>query len=119
MGKRLPHTPSSQIRTALRRMWLRSRERNKALRNASYKCERCGAKQSKAKGREVSLEVHHKSGATRLKEVEDCIRKNLLCDPKELEVMCPHCHAQEHVTHEDDTLPVYEPIVDPGASHGV
>jgi predicted HNH restriction endonuclease len=96
-------------------MWLRSRERAKALRDAEYKCERCGVKQSRAKGREVSLEVHHKSGATRLKEVEDCIRKNLLCDPKELECLCPHCHSQEHITHGDDTLPVQKPKSQPCA----
>lgn len=96
MGRRLPYTPSSQIRTALRRLWLRSRERASALRRDGYTCCRCGRKQSKAKGRELAVEVHHVSGATKLKEIEEVIRKNLLCDPAMLETVCVDCHEKQH-----------------------
>ncbi len=101
MGKRLPHTPSSQIRTALRRLWLRSRERAAALRREGYRCERCGRKQSRAKGKECSVEVHHVSFETRLKEIEDVIRKNLLCDPDMLECLCVECHKAHHANKEE------------------
>lgn len=96
MGRRLPHTPSSQIRTALRRMWLRSRERAKALRETGYCCASCGRKQSKAKGRECTLEVHHKSGDAGLGEIEAFIRAKLLVPSEQLMPLCPDCHLSAH-----------------------
>jgi len=95
MGKRLKHTPNSTIRTALRRLWLRSRERQARLKLDQYTCQCCGVKQSKAQGREVAVEVHHKSG---LVENWDAlfaaIRQHLLCDPDALETLCKKCHNE-------------------------
>jgi 5-methylcytosine-specific restriction endonuclease McrA len=96
MGKRLPHTPSSQIRTALRRMWLRSRERAAAIKRDKYSCCTCGAKQSKAKGREVAIEVHHTAGNANLAEIEATIRMFLLVHHDYLKTLCKKCHKDEH-----------------------
>jgi predicted HNH restriction endonuclease len=101
MGKKLPHTPSSQIRSALRRLWLRSRERHRALRDTGYKCACCGRKQSKAKGHECTLEVHHKSGSAGLAEIEAFIRATLLVPAEQLRPMCPDCHRAAHDGVED------------------
>lgn len=96
MGKRLPWTPRGKIRNVLRRyIWLRSRERVASLKNAKYCCLRCGRKQSKAKGKELSLEVHHLHGA-RLEYIIDEIYKYLLCHPDKLEVLCKECHKKKH-----------------------
>lgn len=95
MSKRLPYTPSSTIRTALRRLWLRSRERSAALKREDYRCQCCGAKQSKAKGRECALEVHHKNQIV-WNEMIEYIRKTLLTSPDILEVYCDGCHAKIH-----------------------
>jgi hypothetical protein len=35
MGKKLPYTPRSKVRAALRQLWLRSRERAAALKAAN------------------------------------------------------------------------------------
>jgi len=88
-------TTDSQIKSALRKMWLHSRERATALKDAEYCCNKCGIKQSKAKGREVKVEVHHKEGILNWEEIYEAIRKNLLCDPDLLEVLCKECHAKE------------------------
>ena len=95
MGKRLPYTPSSQIRTALRRLWLRSRERQAALKRDGYYCQRCGVKQSKAKGKEQAVEVHHKNGIENWPELIGAIRKYLLIDHEQLETLCPKCHKED------------------------
>ena len=52
MGKKLPTTPRSRVRSALRKLWLSSRERSAALKREEYCCEVCSVKQSTAKGRE-------------------------------------------------------------------
>ena len=95
MGRRKLNTPKSTVRSALRRLWLRSRERATALRNAKYTCARCGKKQSRAKGREVSVEVHHKSGVDWDGLIEMVIER-LLPPAEELEVLCHDCHEAEH-----------------------
>lgn len=76
-------------------MWLRSRERATILKEAGYCCNKCGIKQSKAKGKEVKVEVHHKDGILNWDEIYEAIRKNLLCDPDHLEVLCKECHNEE------------------------
>jgi len=96
MGKRLEHTPNSKIVNVLRGMvWLRSRERAKALKNANYCCENCGVKQSKAKGKEQKVEVHHRLGID-WNGLVDLIRQRLLQSPDKLQVLCPECHKKEH-----------------------
>jgi len=93
--RRLPYTPSSQIRSALRKLWLRSRERQAAIKRDGYTCQRCGKKQSKAKGREIAVEVHHKDGIENWQELIAAVRKYLLIDPAELETLCIECHDKE------------------------
>lgn len=95
MGIKKPYTPSSQIRTALRRLWLRSRERQAALKRDKYTCK-CGAKQSKAKGREVAVEVHHIDGIVNWAEIESTIRMFLLVHPDYLKTLCKDCHKKIH-----------------------
>jgi 5-methylcytosine-specific restriction endonuclease McrA len=95
MSRKLPSTPLSQIRSALRQLWLRSRERKEALQTAGYCCERCGRKQSKAKGKEVAVNVHHREGVEWAGLLE-LIRERLLQHPERLEVLCTDCHETEH-----------------------
>jgi len=97
MGKRLPNTPKSQIRAALRRLLLRSRERATALKRDQYTCQRCGKKQSKAKGKETSVEVHHKKNIDKNWEIIlKCISDYLLVSQDELITLCKECHKKEH-----------------------
>lgn len=95
MGRRLEYTPNSKIKAAVRNLFLRSRERANAIKRDEYTCVRCGAKQSKAKGREVSVEVHHKEGVLNWDEIYRVLRKYLLCDPAHMETLCKQCHEQE------------------------
>lgn len=94
MGKRLPYTPKSRIRAALRNLWLRSRERAAALKRDNYTCQKCGAKQSKAKGKEVFVEVHHKTYILNWEKIDEAIRTYLLCDPLHLVTLCKDCHKE-------------------------
>ena len=95
VGKKLPHTPRSRVTSALRQVWLRSRERAAAIKRESGCCQNCGKKQSTAKGREVKLHVHHLDGIE-WRELVDLVYKHLLCDPSRLEVLCVGCHDEEH-----------------------
>lgn len=88
-------TQRSQIKSALRLLWLRSRERAEALKLYSYSCNNCHVKQSKAKGKEQRVEVHHKEGIGNWDKVIDVIMEELLCDPTKLEVLCPECHLKK------------------------
>ena len=93
MGKRLPNTPRSKIRAALRMLWLRSRERAATLKREKYHCQCCGKKQSKTKGKEVALEVHHINGIEWEKMI-NYVYEHLLCNPEYLEVLCVDCHKK-------------------------
>ena len=85
-------TSRARIKAALRLLWLRSRERSQCLKNNNYSCCHCGVKQSKAKGQEQKIEVHHKQGVDNWDKVIDAIQEYLLCDPTHLESLCPDCH---------------------------
>ena len=85
-------TTNSKIKASLRQLWLRSKERSEALKREQYCCERCHVKQSKKKGFEVKVEVHHKKGILNWEQVLDLIKEQLLCDPILLEVLCKDCH---------------------------
>jgi len=76
-------------------IWLRSRERSAALKREKYRCERCHVKQSKAKGREVKIEVHHRDGTDRA-GIVDIIVERMLQTPDKFEVLCVPCHDKEH-----------------------
>jgi 5-methylcytosine-specific restriction endonuclease McrA len=95
MGAKLPYTPKSQIKSALRKLWLRSRERSAALKRDGYTCQKCGAKQSRAKGEEVYVEVHHINGVTNWGALDEAVREYLLCNPDYLETLCRKCHKRE------------------------
>ncbi len=94
MGKRLERTPRSQIRSALRRLFLRSRERSSVMRRDKYTCVECKAKQSKAKGREIAVECHHLN-ESRIDHITDLIQWYLLCDPTDMQCLCKKCHDSE------------------------
>jgi 5-methylcytosine-specific restriction endonuclease McrA len=94
-AKKLDATPRARVKSALRQLWLRSVERAAAMKREKYTCERCGAKQSKAKGREVSVQVHHKKGIDWDGIVDDIISR-VLQRPEDLEVLCKNCHDKEH-----------------------
>ena len=94
-SRKLPYTPRSKVRAALRQLWLRSRERAAALKREGYTCQVCGKKQSRAKGRKIDVEVHHNNGI-QWEQMVDYVYRHLLCDPKDLTVFCTECHKQEH-----------------------
>ena len=95
-SRKLPTTPRSRVRSALRALWLRSREHQACLKAAGRACERCGVKASVAKGREVKLQVHHKRGIANWEAVIDLVFAELLVDPRFLEAICVQCHKDEH-----------------------
>jgi hypothetical protein len=96
MGKRLLETPKSKIRAALRNVFLRSREHASALKQANNTCQVCGKKKSVAKGKECAVRVHHINGVHNWEEIFVAIRKELLCDPSFLTIMCTDCHDKHH-----------------------
>jgi predicted HNH restriction endonuclease len=91
-SRKKPITPRSKVRQALRMLSLRSRERAECLKKSGYRCEMCGVKQSKAKGKEAFLEVHHINGSG-INEIIDLIFEKLLCDSKYLQSLCVDCHS--------------------------
>lgn len=95
MGKRLPHTPRSRIKSALRQLSLRSRERAAVMKRDKNTCQICGVKGSVAKGREVKIEVHHKNGVE-WEELIDFVYKKLLVNPKYMQCVCKECHKGGH-----------------------
>lgn len=95
MGKRKPNTPLSQVRQALRQIWLRSRERAAALKRDNYTCQTCNRKQTMAKGREFKVQVHHKDGID-WNGVTELVAERLLPDPDRLETICKECHEKLH-----------------------
>ena len=66
-----------------------------ALRANGYCCAVCGAKQSKAKGREVSVEVHHIHGVD-WSGLIDLVIERLLPSPDDLVCLCSDCHKKVH-----------------------
>jgi predicted HNH restriction endonuclease len=92
MGKKLPYTPNSRIRSALRQLFLRSRERASALKRDKYTCRCCTKKQSRSKGKEVYVEVHHLEGICNWDALFEAVRRYLLCDPELLITLCEECH---------------------------
>jgi predicted HNH restriction endonuclease len=96
MGKRLPGTPRSRVRSSLRMLFLRSRERAAAIKREEGTCQICHRKQSKAKGKEFSIEVHHKGGGIPWEGAIDFVFKHILVPPEQMEVLCPECHQAQH-----------------------
>jgi predicted HNH restriction endonuclease len=96
MGKKQAGTPRSRVRSALRKLWLSSRERAAALKAAGYCCDACGVKQSKAKGQEQAVEVHHTAMIVAWEQIIDSIFQHILVHPAGLQVLCPDCHDEHH-----------------------
>ena len=95
MSKKLLYTPNSKIRAALRQLFLRSRERQSALKRDKYTCQECDRKQSTAKGKEFKVQVHHNDGIENWSALFKAVRKYLLCDPKFMNTLCKKCHKKE------------------------
>jgi 5-methylcytosine-specific restriction endonuclease McrA len=72
---------------------MRSRERVAALKRDKYTCQECGKKQSKAKGREVAVVVHHLDGISWDGLIE-LVARRLLQDPGKLTTLCAACHEE-------------------------
>jgi len=92
--KKKPQTPRSRVKSALRQLWLRSRERAAAIKAESNTCEECNRKGSVAKGREVKIEVHHLDGID-WDFLVDEVFKVLLVNPDRLQVLCKKCHKEK------------------------
>lgn len=88
-------TPRYRIKGILQRLWMWSPERRNRLKLDGYSCVKCGAKQSKAKGKEVSLCVHHIKESNH-KRMQDAIYEELLVSIDKLETLCKCCHDKEH-----------------------
>lgn len=95
MPRKLPYTPLSRIKNAIRQVWLRSRERAAAIKREANTCQCCKRKGSQAKGREVAIQVHHIHGIDWDGICQD-IRKRVLQTPDAYEVLCKDCHAARH-----------------------
>ncbi len=96
MGKKLPTTPRSRVRAALRQLFLRSRERAACLKAAGYKCAHCGVKQSVAEGKKQKIQCHHKAGIGNWEKIIDAVFEEILCHPSLMEAICPDCHDKLH-----------------------
>lgn len=96
MARKLPHTPKTRVRQALRQLWLCSRERAAALKRENSTCQMCHRKASTARGKEFKVEVHHKEGVLNWDEIFDVVYRYLLCNESELEVLCKECHGKAH-----------------------
>ena len=99
MPKERPRrTPDAPLRSWLRRIWMKCNEKAYANKREGYCCERCNVKQSRAKGREVYIEVHHKNkeGNIQWDDIIDLIYERVLVHPDNLEILCKACHHEEH-----------------------
>lgn len=96
MGKKLLSTPRGKVRSAIRQLFLRSRERAARLKADGYTCQVCGRKQSKAKGKEFDVQCHHISGIGNWEKVIDLIYEEILCGPEYLQTVCKGCHEALH-----------------------
>ena len=97
MGKKQPNTPRSRIRSAIRLLWMRSRERAKVLKDAKYTCLDCNVKQTRAgkdKDKWILMEVHHVDMIDVWNEIIDLIAQKIL-EPEQV-CLCKECHKKRH-----------------------
>ena len=94
MSRKLATTPRSRVKNALRQLFLRSRERAACLRRDEYTCQICHKKQSKAKGKEFDVQVHHVTGIGNWEKVINIVFEELLCAPDGMQTLCPECHEK-------------------------
>lgn len=101
MGRKLATTPRSRVRSALRQVWLRSRERAAAIKREKNTCQCCHRKGSKAKGKEVKIQVHH-IDMIDWDGVIDIIFERILHPPEKYKVLCKECHDNEDHERKED-----------------
>jgi len=100
MGKKLTYTPRSKVKSALRQLWLRSRERGNAVKRDKNTCQRCHEKGTKAKNKKrIDIQVHHLDGIE-WEELIDMVYRYLLVHEDGLECLCTECHDKEHLEEE-------------------
>ena len=99
INKKSPITTNSQIKVALRMLFLRSKERAEVLKRDNYSCQKCGVKKSQKKDNVIKVEVHHISRIDNWDKIIDEIRKYLLCPPEEMETLCKNCHKNIYHFH--------------------
>ncbi len=88
-------TTKAWLTSGLRRMWMKSKERYAAIKRDNATCVKCGRKRSVAKGREVKINVHHKSGKIDWDAIVEVLKRELFVPVEELEVECVECHKKE------------------------
>ena len=94
MAKKQERTPKSRIRSTLRQLFLRSRERASVIKRDKNTCQECGKKGSVAKGREIKIEVHHLT-PIEWENIFAYIYRHLLTEPKDMLCLCKDCHKKE------------------------
>ena len=100
MGKKLTYTPRSRVKSALRQLWLRSRERGNAVKRDENACQVCSKKGTKAKNKKrIDIQVHHIDGIE-WEELIDMVYKYLLVHENKLECLCTDCHDKKHLKEE-------------------
>lgn len=108
-------TSRSRIKGELRRLFVKSAERNEAMKRDNYTCQTCFRKKSVKKGSEVSVECHHENEIDWDKLI-DIIQQVLLCDPSLLHCQCVECHAdisrQQQLDKSNNDCVVSDVIVD-------
>jgi 5-methylcytosine-specific restriction endonuclease McrA len=87
-------TISNYVKSGLRRMWGRSKQRSSALRAAKisygkYECADCG---EIFKRKEI--EVDHKIPVGRFEGFDKYIER-LFCDSRYLQILCKSCHKKK------------------------
>ena len=92
--------------SALRMIWLRSRERGDAIKETDRRCCCCGVRQSAAKGREAALTVHHLHRPN-WERILTVIKEELFSEPVYLWPMCNECHEDLHFA-EDEGIDDFE-----------
>lgn len=90
----MQRTTRSRIKGMLRQMFLRSNERNNCLKRDKYTCKQCNRKQTKKKGQELKVEVHHIKGINVWDDIINLIYDELLCSVDKLETLCVECHLK-------------------------
>lgn len=93
MPDKKPWTPRSRVKNALRQLWLRSRERQAALKRDHYTCRKCGGKQSRAAGKEFYVGVHHLYGID-WEALIDLVYERLLVPAEQQVTLCDECHEE-------------------------
>jgi len=70
----------------------------KAIKRDKYTCQCCGGKQSRAKGKEFYVEVHHEDGIFNWDALCKAVYEHLLCPAEKLTTLCKECHSKEEIT---------------------